>query len=160
MFETYKNLCCRAFLTLRRNADLIINLFSLVSGSLLTSPHTHSLALSLTLSHSIQLNSLMHSLTFTHTHTHTHTHIAHPLTHTDEINRDTRTDVCGGHRLHQECSGTGQNRTRGGAAVPQGHKEMSRPQMDCTDDVEDSPAAKERHTLTLSPSLHHNSPFA
>ena len=34
MFETYKNLCCRAFLTLRRNADLIINLFSLVSSSL------------------------------------------------------------------------------------------------------------------------------
>ena len=30
MFETYKNLCCRAFLTLRRKADLIINLFSLV----------------------------------------------------------------------------------------------------------------------------------
>ena len=31
MFETYKNLCCRAFLTLRRNADLIISLFSLVT---------------------------------------------------------------------------------------------------------------------------------
>lgn len=31
MFENYKNLCCRAFLTLRRKADLIINLFSLVS---------------------------------------------------------------------------------------------------------------------------------
>lgn len=30
-FETYKNLCCRAFLTLRRHAELIINLFSLVS---------------------------------------------------------------------------------------------------------------------------------
>ena len=37
MFETYKNLCCRAFLTLRRNADLIINLFSLVSGAGLSS---------------------------------------------------------------------------------------------------------------------------
>lgn len=31
-FETFKNLCCRAFLTLRRHADLIINLFSLVSS--------------------------------------------------------------------------------------------------------------------------------
>ena len=31
MFETYKNLCCKAFLILRKNADLIINLFSLVS---------------------------------------------------------------------------------------------------------------------------------
>ena len=30
-FETYKNLCCRAFLTLRRHADLIINLFSMVT---------------------------------------------------------------------------------------------------------------------------------
>ena len=29
-FDTYKNLCCRAFLTLRRHADLIINLFSMV----------------------------------------------------------------------------------------------------------------------------------
>ncbi|CAI7993963.1 Phosphatidylinositol 4,5-bisphosphate 3-kinase catalytic subunit gamma isoform [Geodia barretti] len=33
MFETYKNLCCRAFLTLRRNADLIINLFSLMRST-------------------------------------------------------------------------------------------------------------------------------
>ena len=32
-FETYKNLCCRAFLTLRRHADLIINLFSMVGSS-------------------------------------------------------------------------------------------------------------------------------
>ena len=31
-FETYKNLCCRAFLILRRHSDLIINLFSLVSS--------------------------------------------------------------------------------------------------------------------------------
>ena len=33
-FETYKNLCCRAFLILRRHSDLIINLFSLVSSLL------------------------------------------------------------------------------------------------------------------------------
>ena len=32
-FETYKNLCCRAFLTLRRHAELIINLFSMVGSS-------------------------------------------------------------------------------------------------------------------------------
>lgn len=31
-FDTYKNLCCRAFLTLRRHAELIINLFSMVSA--------------------------------------------------------------------------------------------------------------------------------
>ena len=45
MFETYKNLCCRAFLTLRRNSDLIINLFSLVSGAELSLPHPPSLPL-------------------------------------------------------------------------------------------------------------------
>ena len=32
-FETYKNLCCRAFLTLRRHAELIINLFSMVGSN-------------------------------------------------------------------------------------------------------------------------------
>ena len=32
-FETYKNLCCRAFLILRRHAELIINLFSMVGSS-------------------------------------------------------------------------------------------------------------------------------
>ena len=32
-FETYKNLCCRAFLILRRYAELIINLFSMVGTS-------------------------------------------------------------------------------------------------------------------------------
>ena len=31
-FQTYKNLCCRAFLILRRHADLIISLFALVSS--------------------------------------------------------------------------------------------------------------------------------
>ncbi|MCG8624783.1 MAG: hypothetical protein MJE68_22650, partial [Proteobacteria bacterium] len=31
IFQTYKNLCCRAFLILRRHADLIISLFALVS---------------------------------------------------------------------------------------------------------------------------------
>ena len=31
MFNTYKTLCCRAFLCLRRNSELIYNLFSLVS---------------------------------------------------------------------------------------------------------------------------------
>ena len=30
-FATYKKLCCRAFLTLRKHANLIINLFSMVS---------------------------------------------------------------------------------------------------------------------------------
>ena len=47
-FETYKNLCCRAFLILRRHSDLIINLFSLVSQS-----HFLSLSLSLSLPSSL-----------------------------------------------------------------------------------------------------------
>ena len=53
MFETYKNLCCRAFLTLRRNSDLIINLFSLVrphphnnNNNKLSHTHTQTLSLS------------------------------------------------------------------------------------------------------------------
>ena len=73
MFETYKNLCCRAFLTLRRKADLIINLFSLVSTAerepifrvtLSLSPSlTHSLTLSLSLSLSLPPSpSLSHPL--------------------------------------------------------------------------------------------------
>ena len=31
MFNLYKKLCCRAFLTLRRHHELIVNLFAMVS---------------------------------------------------------------------------------------------------------------------------------
>ena len=42
-FETYKNLCCQAFVKLRRHAHLIVNLFSMVTMQihLLASVHTH-----------------------------------------------------------------------------------------------------------------------
>ena len=52
-FETYKNLCCRAFLILRRHSDLIINLFSLVCLLLFVKKSCWLLTLSLSLSPSL-----------------------------------------------------------------------------------------------------------
>ena len=162
MFETYKNLCCRAFLTLRRNSDLIINLFSLVR------PHPHNNNNNNNNNHTQDY--LTHTNYFTrtrihphtqsyHPHTHTHTHTnSLSLTHTtpDEIYGDTRADVCGGHRLHPQCSSTGQDRARGRVAVSEGHKEMSRSEVDGSNDVENTPSQKEGYTIeffTLPPRL-------
>lgn len=56
--------------------------------------------------------------------------------------------MCGGHRLHQERSGTGEERTRSRENVPQGNKEMSGPQMDSAGNVEVSPTPQKRQQLT------------
>ena len=43
MFSLYKKLCCRAFLTLRRHHELIVNLFAMVSDRRDLNQYYHSL---------------------------------------------------------------------------------------------------------------------
>ena len=45
MFNLYKKLCCRAFLTLRRHHELIVNLFAMVSERRDLNIHTYSISI-------------------------------------------------------------------------------------------------------------------